>query len=129
VISTIRLLIIVVSGSANATSFAIACYETDESLVCVQSDEPPSELDLYCAEHPDSEECKEQPPSELDLYCAEHPDSEECKEQPPTEDADPSAFLGFDFPAVVFFFIAFAVAVILAFRLARKRLSRPKSQK
>ena len=46
-----------------------------------------------------------------------------------TEDADPSPFLGVDFPAVVFFFIAFAVAVILAFRLARKRLSSRKSQK
>ncbi len=56
-------------------------------------------------------------------------EKEEYQEEPPTEDADPSAFLGFDFPAVVFFFIAFAVAVILAFRLARKRLSRPKSQK
>ncbi len=56
-ISIIHLLIIVVSGSANATSFAVACDETDESLVCVQSDEPPTELDLYCAENPDSEKC------------------------------------------------------------------------
>ena len=53
------------------------CEENPDAEDCKKCE--PGDMDCYCEENPDAEDCKKCEPGDMDCYCEENPDAEKCK--------------------------------------------------